>query len=184
MAKEASYLLKEGAGVDEVEQFVPFKERSLIADIFMSLLEPGVNRGLLVLLHFSFISLIVSNAVLLYMVTDSNEFLQVSFLLCASVILYICILWFVHVLISALRIHNYQVKRDDHAKMVMTPDSIDHGTSIHYLPERDGENGNKSSSSSSSGINSSDEEDDEIKKIKKSSTNSNGGSEVYLRTKN
>lgn len=168
--------------MDEVEQFVPFKERSLITDIFMSLLEPGVNRGLLVLLHFSFISLIVSNAVLLYMVTDSSEFLQVSFLLCASVILYICILWFVHVLIGALRIHNYQVKRDDHAKMVMTPDSVDHGTSIHYLPEEDDRNGNESSSSS--GINTTDEDDDDIKKIKKSATNSDGGSEVYLRTKN
>lgn len=63
-----------------------------MAEIIASIYEPGINRGLLVLMHLSFLTLLVSLAVMLWMTRGRNVHVLILAVIAAS--LYAIIVWY------------------------------------------------------------------------------------------
>jgi uncharacterized membrane protein len=66
--------------------------RWIVEDFWMSVFEPGVNRGLLVVMHAAFIGLVLTLVFLLVLTNFANPHLWV--LLVSSIGLYLSMLWY------------------------------------------------------------------------------------------
>jgi uncharacterized membrane protein len=93
-------------------------KRGFFHDIMASLWEPGVNSGLLLLMHLSFVFLLFS---LFFMLWMDHTNLHVWFLTVISVLLYGTLVWFVSEVMATLKLQNKlqhePVKHDDAAKV-------------------------------------------------------------------
>lgn len=67
------------------------EQRGILQDLIMSVFEPGVNRGLLLVMHASFIGLLFS--LLFLMVLTEGKNIHVWLLLFITVLLYGTIVW-------------------------------------------------------------------------------------------
>jgi hypothetical protein len=67
------------------------RKRGILEDLVMSLWEPGVNRGLLILLHGAFIALLCSLLWMLWLTGGNNT--HVWILTVIAVSLYATIVW-------------------------------------------------------------------------------------------
>jgi hypothetical protein len=72
----------------------PSSTRPIHWDIICSIFEPGVNPGLMIAIHFSFVSLALVHVWLLWLTEGKDWF--VWGLLALNVVLYPCLLSFIH----------------------------------------------------------------------------------------
>lgn len=69
----------------------PNEERGIFADFVLSIFEPGVNRGVVVVLHSAFVSLILTLIYLVFLTGGKNIHVYVMIILASGV--YFGIFW-------------------------------------------------------------------------------------------
>lgn len=79
----------------------PSNTRPIFWDIVCSIFEPGVNPGLMIAIHFSFVSLALVHLWLIWLTEGGDWFLWG--LLTLNVVLYPCLLAFIHLVYKDIK---------------------------------------------------------------------------------
>ena len=79
----------------------PSNTRPIFWDIVCSIFEPGVNAGLMIAIHFSFVSLALVHLWLIWLTEGGDWFLWG--LLTLNVVLYPCLLAFIHLVYKDIK---------------------------------------------------------------------------------